>query len=137
MRPLRWDAFQAAARSRGAERAVSRVAHRAPDFALPQGHILEIVRVRRGQRQFREHLLGAQGETCAFTGEAPARVLEAGHLYSYAELGVHHEHGGHVELAVTLRRRATASDTRPHAGFGQGGPSHRALKPSLWSYLIR
>jgi transposase-like protein len=94
MRPLRWDAFQAAVHSKGAERAVDRVVHRAPDFAFPQGHILEIVRVRRGQRKFREHLLGAQGETCAFTGEAPARVLEAGHLYSYAELGVHHEHGG-------------------------------------------
>ena len=35
----------------------------------------------------------------ARTGEAPVRVLEAGHLYSYAELGVHHEHGG-----VLLRR---------------------------------
>lgn len=34
------------------------------------------------------------GEVCAFTGNAPAKVLEAGHLYSYAELGVHHEHGG-------------------------------------------
>jgi predicted RNA-binding Zn-ribbon protein involved in translation (DUF1610 family) len=94
MRPLRWDAFQDAVSTRGAERAVDRVIQRAPDLAFPQGHILEIVRVRRGQRQFREHLLDAQGETCAFTGEAPARVLEAGHLYSYAELGVHHEHGG-------------------------------------------
>ena len=80
MRPLRWNAFQDAAVSKGAIRAVDRVVQRAPDFAFPQGHILEIVRVRRGQRQFREHLLGAQGETCAFTGDAPARVLEAGHL---------------------------------------------------------
>ena len=94
MRLLRWEAFQEAVSSKGAERAVNRVIRRAPDFAFPKGHLLEIVRVRRGQRQFREHLLRAQGETCAFTGEAPARVLEAGHLYSYAELGVHHEHGG-------------------------------------------
>jgi len=94
MRSLRWGAFQEAISSKGAERAVERVVHRAPDLAFPQGHFLEIVRVRRGQRKFREHLLEAQGETCAFTGEAPTRVLEAGHLYSYAELGVHHEHGG-------------------------------------------
>ena len=94
MRSLRWDAFQEAIAAKGAARAIERVAHRAPDFALPQGQHWETVRVRRGQRQFREHLLNAQGERCAFTGEAPARVLEAGHLYSYAELGVHHEHGG-------------------------------------------
>lgn len=94
MRPLRWGAFQRSVTAKGAERAVDRVVQRAPDFVFPQGHQLEIVRVRRGQRQFRAHLLEAQGQTCAFTGEAPARVLEAGHLYSYAELGVHHEHGG-------------------------------------------
>ena len=94
MRELSWDAFQSALSTNGADRAVERVVHRAPDFFFPQGHQLEIVRVRRGQRQFREHLLATQGEACAFTGEAPARVLEAGHLYSYARLGVHHEHGG-------------------------------------------
>lgn len=94
MRALRWDAFQSVLASRGAEQAVQRVERRAPDFFFPQGHMLRVVRVRRGQSQFRQHLLAAQGESCALTGEAPARVLEAGHLYSYAELGVHHEHGG-------------------------------------------
>jgi ribosomal protein S27AE len=94
MRPLRWNAFQEAVTSKGGRRAVDRVIRRAPDFSFPQGYSVEIVRVRRGQREFREHLLDAQGASCAFTGEAPARVLEAGHLYSYAELGIHHEHGG-------------------------------------------
>ncbi|WP_240617528.1 HNH endonuclease signature motif containing protein [Nocardioides speluncae] len=94
MRQLRWDDFREAVTLRGADRAVDRVAHRAPGFFVPQGHHLETVRVRRGQRQFREHLLAAQGEVCAFTGDTPPRVLEAGHLYSYAELGEHHEHGG-------------------------------------------
>jgi hypothetical protein len=94
MRQLRWDDFREAVTLRGADRAVDRVVNRAPDFFFPQGHQLEIVRVRRGQRQFREHLLAAQGEICAFTGEAPPRVLDAGHLYSYAELGAHHAHGG-------------------------------------------
>lgn len=94
MRALRWDDFRQAVLSKGAEKAVYRVEQRRPDFFFPQGHRLEVVRVRRGQRQFREHLLGSQGEKCAFTGTAPARVLEAGHLYSYAALGIHHEHGG-------------------------------------------
>ncbi|WP_420329991.1 HNH endonuclease [Serinicoccus sediminis] len=53
-----------------------------------------LVRVRRGQRHFREHLLAAQGNLCAFTGGAPSQVLEAGHLYSYAQVGTHFEHGG-------------------------------------------
>ncbi|CAM3498820.1 HNH endonuclease signature motif containing protein [Nocardioides dubius] len=94
MRLLRWDAFQELLNDRGAGRALERVAHRAPDYFFPQGHRLEVVRVRRGQRPFRDHLLELQGELCALTGEAPARILEAGHLYSYAELGVHHKHGG-------------------------------------------
>jgi hypothetical protein len=94
MRALRWDAFEAVLSERGAGRALERVEHRAPDYFFPQGHRIEIVRVRRGQRQFRDHLLESQGESCALTGGAPVRVLEAGHLYSYAELGVHHAHGG-------------------------------------------
>jgi ribosomal protein L37AE/L43A len=94
MRPLQWEGFRDAIESAGAVRAVERVVHRTPDFFFPQGHTLAVVRVRRGQGAFREHLLAAHGESCAFTGDAPARVLEAGHLYSYAELGVHHEHGG-------------------------------------------
>lgn len=94
MRPLRWEDFRSALVATGALTGLERVDRRTPDFFFPQGHHLEIVRVRRGQRQFREHLLASQGESCAFTGETPARVLEAGHLYSYAQLGVHHEHGG-------------------------------------------
>lgn len=94
MRALRWNDFREAVAANGADKAVERVDHRMHDYLFPDGHRLDIVRVRRGQRQFRERLLSAQGETCAFTGDAPARVLEAGHLYSYAQLGVHHEHGG-------------------------------------------
>lgn len=94
MRALRWEPFQTALASKGATRALERVTNRSSDYSFPQGHKLGLVRVRRGQRQFREHLFGTQGQTCAFTGPAPARVLEAGHLYSYAQLGIHHEHGG-------------------------------------------
>ena len=103
MRPLDWSALRRALVSKGADRAVDRVSTRidlswapaeVPEFRPPQGFTQTLVRVRRGQRQFREHLLSAQGNRCAFTGGAPARVLEAGHLYSYAELGTHFDHGG-------------------------------------------
>ncbi len=103
MRPLVWATFRAALLAKSADLAVERVAARADltwaeargmHVEIPQGFTRSVVRVRRGQRQFREHLLAAQGSTCAFTGGAPARVLEAGHLYSYAQLGTHLEHGG-------------------------------------------
>lgn len=52
------------------------------------------VRARAGQGEFREGILNEFGNCCAFTGAAPATVLEAAHLYSYATERVHHEHGG-------------------------------------------
>lgn len=101
MRPLDWSTFRTALVAKEAERAVARVSARAElswDHERPveftQGFQHSLVRVRRGQRQFREHLLAGQGQVCAFTGGAPARVLEAGHLYSYAQIGTHFEHGG-------------------------------------------
>jgi ribosomal protein L37AE/L43A len=104
MRPLRWVALQEALLAKDAGRAVDRLVGRIPDVNwqpgpgvvadLPRGFRHTLVRVRRGQRQFREQLLERQGNVCAFTGSAPARVLEAGHLYSYAKLGIHHKHGG-------------------------------------------
>jgi hypothetical protein len=104
IRPLDWSAFQQALSDRGAQRAVARVGVRALDdsWADPGGVRLgsadgfahSVVRVRRGQQRFRDRLLARQGSHCAFTGAAPERVLEAGHLYSYAQLGTHHEHGG-------------------------------------------
>ncbi len=96
MRALDWAAFGAALAARQATRAVDRVTAR-HDVGWgpgPDGFTHALVRVRRGQQRFRERLLSDQGQVCAFTGAAPARVLEAGHLYSYAELGTHHEHGG-------------------------------------------
>lgn len=104
MRPLDWARFTTAVAERGKESAVETVLRRALSEATSEvnlgkrlsshGHTLATVRVRRGQQAFRENLLQTFGEVCAFTGEAPSRVLDAGHLYSYAELGEHHEHGG-------------------------------------------
>ncbi|MGW9363145.1 MULTISPECIES: HNH endonuclease signature motif containing protein [Streptomyces] len=50
--------------------------------------------MRKGQTDFRMHLLSVFGEVCAFTGPAPAAALEAAHLDSYAVNGKHQEHGG-------------------------------------------
>lgn len=104
MRPLDWTAFREALARRDAGRALARVRARVPDLRwpdpdgvaveLPGGFRHTLVRVRTGQAQFRRHLLTTQGSMCAFTGGAPPRVLEAGHLYSYARLGEHHAHGG-------------------------------------------
>jgi len=103
MRPLDWAAFREALVAKDASRAVERVAARVDlswpgkpgvPIEAPGGFSHALVRVRRGQQQFREQLLATQGSVCAFTGCAPARVLEAGHLYSYAQLGTHFRHGG-------------------------------------------
>ncbi len=103
MRPLDWAAFGEALIAAGAPHAVGRIDRRVDvdrqhlgglQVEMPHGFTTALVRVRRGQRQFREQILAAQGSSCAFTGGAPARVLEAGHLYSYAELGTHFQHGG-------------------------------------------
>jgi len=117
MRPLNWSAFSDAVAQRGGGSAVERVLGRAlgrDDEAegvplVTQGHTQAVVRVRRGQRAFRRMLLDRYHEICALTGEAPDRVLEAGHLYSYAKLGEHHEHGG-----LLLRRDV-------HRLFDDGG----------------
>lgn len=103
MRPLDWPAFRQALIAKDSGRAVDRITARVDlrwepaagvVVEFPQGFSHALVRVRRGQRHFRDHLLEAQGSVCAFTGGAPARVLEAGHLYSYAQLGTHFKHGG-------------------------------------------
>ena len=52
------------------------------------------VRVRLGQAEFRRRMLEEFETDCAFTGRAPLSMLEACHLYSYAAVGEHHDHGG-------------------------------------------
>ena len=58
------------------------------------GHVEAMVRRRIGQHRFRERLLERYGPTCAITGEQPDAVLDAAHLYSFAERGTHQENGG-------------------------------------------
>jgi len=92
LRAIDWDAFREALPDASALHRLAALDRRA--LPLPGGHRHATVRVRLGQAAFRKHLLRSQGEICAFTGSAPPEVLEAGHLYSYAELGTHHSHGG-------------------------------------------
>ena len=58
------------------------------------GHVEVRSKVRRFQDQFRNKLLDRYGENCAVTGQQPMEVLDAAHLYSYAETPVHRESGG-------------------------------------------
>jgi hypothetical protein len=58
------------------------------------GHDIATVRRRKGQRQFRFRMMERFGEWCAFSGAQPPQVLEAAHLYSFAERPEHHHDGG-------------------------------------------
>ena len=95
IRPLVWEHFQAAVSVMGATlRQVDRRSDDVDGAAPRGGHVIATTRVRRGEDRFRERLLSEFGERCAVTGPCPRSVLEAGHLYSYAQSGVHHKHGG-------------------------------------------
>jgi hypothetical protein len=92
LRQLDWSGFRAAI-----ERVLDGEPLAVVDFRgerIRGGHRKATVRVRLGQAEFRRRLLHEQGALCAITGEAPPAVLEAGHLYSYASVGKHHDHGG-------------------------------------------
>lgn len=85
------------------------------------GHTEAIVRRRRGQRTFRFQMMKRFGEICAFSGHQPPQVLEAAHLYSFAERGEHVHDGG-----LLLRRDF-------HALFD----AHLiTVNPSSWSIEI-
>lgn len=92
MRPLDWNRFhEAVAKAVGPELLTVLEASKR---TIQGGHRNVSVRVRVGQGSFRRDLLAAAGAVCAFTGPTPAVALEAAHLYSYARIGQHREHGG-------------------------------------------
>ncbi|MEU2073974.1 HNH endonuclease [Streptomyces sp. NPDC013489] len=93
MRRAKWETLRdALSETSPAESTVEPPSERAG--VLPGGHRVMTVRTRIGQDSFRKELLRQHGERCAITGNTPAAALEAAHLYSYAESGEHHEHGG-------------------------------------------
>jgi hypothetical protein len=93
IRPFRWAAFREALEAAAVpEHLLVHLVAR--EGQLQGGHVERIVRARVGQGRFRSSLLSAFGSSCAFTGPNPPEALEAAHLYSYAQLGRHEEHGG-------------------------------------------
>jgi len=128
IRSLRWDDFRQAVEHAGRGDYLERLAFREPPLA--GGHRRATVRVRIGQAAFRQRLLTSYGAVCAFTGPAPTAVLDAGHLYSYADVGEHHTHGG-----LLLRRDI-------HRLFDDGDLSfdpatnHIDVKPSVQGYAM-
>ncbi|QCX74927.1 hypothetical protein C9F11_06135 [Streptomyces sp. YIM 121038] len=92
LRSMRWEGLRSAIEETGAATSVD-IADSA-QRAIAGGHRQATVRARLGQAAFRRQLLQAHGQTCAITGPAPAAVLEAAHLYSYAVSGEHHSDGG-------------------------------------------
>ena len=92
IRPLRWNDFAAAVSRTSAGPVLTPLRSRAG--RLGGGHKNVSVRVRLGQAEFRRRMLEELGAICAFTGPAPLSTLEACHLYSYADVGEHHDHGG-------------------------------------------
>ncbi|MFE0643264.1 HNH endonuclease [Streptomyces sp. NPDC058877] len=93
LRPARWEKLRDALLATEGADQVGTLAGR-ERLPIPGGHRTVQTRARIGQPQFRERLLQEQGEMCAITGPAPACVLEAAHLYSYADSGEHHDFGG-------------------------------------------
>ncbi|GAA4377373.1 hypothetical protein GCM10023088_37130 [Actinomadura verrucosospora] len=92
LRPLRWEDFRDRIET-GKNRTPLKILDETREV-IAGGHRKASVRVRVGQPAFREAMLATFGETCAFTGPAPAQALEAAHLYSYAATGKHHKGGG-------------------------------------------
>ncbi|ANS29386.1 hypothetical protein R1CP_23590 [Rhodococcus opacus] len=92
IRELRWDDFKAAVEKVAPGRPLTVVEVTADQ--IEGGHTTRSVRVRLGQPAFRAGLIRKYGLSCAFTGSSPKEVLEACHLYSYAEVGQHEDDGG-------------------------------------------
>lgn len=58
------------------------------------GRVDAVVQRRVGQQQFRKRLLDRYGNVCAVTGRQPEEVLDAAHLFTFAERPEHLETAG-------------------------------------------
>jgi hypothetical protein len=94
MRPLDTGLFLAALTSRVGIDPLSPVIDGSNLTGGSDGHQQVVVRARRGQASFRASLIEKYDNYCAVLGEQPLETLEACHLYSYADLGKHLDHGG-------------------------------------------
>lgn len=64
------------------------------EHQIKGGYRNVIARSRIGQGKFREKLLERYGTSCFMTGKQPPQALDAAHLYSFADLHTHEDHGG-------------------------------------------
>ncbi|MFD4541349.1 HNH endonuclease [Streptomyces bauhiniae] len=130
MRPLQWERLRDALFELAGEELSMELADGSERAPIRGGHRISSVRLRVGQSAFRARLIREQGELCAFTGAAPEAVLEAAHLYSYAQSGEHQDYGG-----LLLRR-----DIHRLFDLGQiavcPGSTLIDLAPSLRSYPL-
>jgi predicted RNA-binding Zn-ribbon protein involved in translation (DUF1610 family) len=125
IRPLDWARFEQAIR-----RVDSTVRLTVADVRsgeITGGHRTATARVRVGQMAFRSRLLQQFGDICALTGPAPRQVLEAAHLYRYADRGRHHDDGGFL-----LRR-----DVHRLFDLGQIAVDPQTLKIDVGDDLLR
>lgn len=60
-----------------------------PPPPIVGGHRRALVKVRNGQKAYREQLLQKYGLICAVTGPCPAEALEAAHLLAFSAHGLH------------------------------------------------
>ncbi|MEW2167079.1 HNH endonuclease [Streptomyces sp. NPDC007084] len=134
MRPARWKRLRQALLDATGQASTVKDIAAAARLAVAGGHRQSLVRTRVGQEEFRKRLLREHGEVCAFTGPTPADALEAAHLYSYAESGEHHEHGGlllrrDIHRLFDLGRIAvdTSSETLDVASSLDGYPCYAQL----------
>ena len=93
IRPASWPAFEALINAETQRLKLPWAGLTGPPDSSG-GFTVRQVRQRRGQAGFRSSLRKRYGPLCALSGPAPEQVLDAAHLYSFAELGVHHSHGG-------------------------------------------
>ncbi|WP_454042582.1 HNH endonuclease [Cellulosimicrobium sp. Marseille-Q8652] len=70
---------------------------------LEGGFIESVAKVRRGQARFRQGLVDRFGTVCAVTGPQPDQILDAAHLYSYAN-APHHDPNGGLLLRADVHR---------------------------------
>lgn len=92
IREMDWSKFSDALNSEGMSTQAADVDRRAR--SAHGGTRMVMSKARTGQGRFRSELLGKYGQCCAISGPAPSRALDAAHLYSFADVGSHLEHGG-------------------------------------------
>jgi putative restriction endonuclease len=109
------------------------------------GRKTSLVKVRRGQRSFRNGLLEKYGLVCAVTGPAPKEVLQAAHLRAFAEHESHKRsegmllrsdiHGlfdaGLLAIDTTNNTIVVAPSLRAHPTYGALAGAGLAIPASL------